>query len=96
MENLTGRWYETSGNKNYKLEISNSCVTLFSNFGQKHPAFFDTVEFQEEYIGKENGTIIELSRSIKMISYNSNELKIAILITTNTGNLYPMSLIKRP
>lgn len=96
MENFTGKWYETSGNQNYKLEILNSCVTLFSNFSQKHPAFYDNVEFQEEYIGKENGDVIELSRSIKITSYNSKELKIVIQITTDTGNIYPMILIKRP
>lgn len=94
MENFIGRWYETSGGRNYKLEISNSYVKLFSNHNQKHPAFFETIELVEEYIGKEDGNGIELSNSVRLISYNSKESKITVLITTDTGNLTPMIFIK--
>lgn len=95
MESFIGRWYEISGKQNYKLEISNLDVKLFSNHNQKHPAYFDTLEFVEEYIGKQNGNVIELSKSIKLVSYNSKELKITVYLTTDTGNLTPMVFIKR-
>lgn len=94
MENeLLGRWYGTSDN-GFKLVITNELVYLWSNYGQEHPAFYDTLMSKEKYIGASNGTNITLTNSLTIIEYFPHKRKIAIM-RNEDGRLIPISFIKR-